>query len=99
MIDSYFSTDLATAYRAEWCTGKRLSHAKAYHCCYCSSYYIQKAKNQKHIEKCLGVPGVVYNFTNQNLVSFEDNIGNKVDLPLVAYMDFETTVPVECSQI
>ena len=99
MIDSYFSTDLATVYRAEWCTGKRLRHAKAYHCCYCSSYHIQKARNQKHIEKCLGVPGVVYNFTNQNLVSFEGNICNKVDLPLVAYMDFETTVTVECSQI
>ena len=26
---------------------------------------------------------------------FDDNIGNKGDLPLVAYMDFETTAPAE----
>ena len=28
-------------------------------------------------------------------MSFEDNIGNKGDLLLVAYMDFETTAPAE----
>ena len=33
----------------------------------------------------------MYNFTNQNLVNFEDNIG---DLPQ-AYMNFETAVPAE----
>ena len=43
----------------------------------------------------MGIPGVLYNFNNQNLVNFEGNIGNKGDLPLVAYMDFETTAPVE----
>ena len=55
---------------------------------------IQKARYQKHIQKYLGTPGVVYNFTNQNLVNFEDNIGNKGDLPQV-YMKFETAVPAE----
>ena len=56
--------------------------------------YIQKARYQKHIQKYLGTPGVVYNFTKQNLVNFEDNIGNKGDLPQ-AYMNFETAVPAE----
>ena len=28
-------------------------------------------------------------------MSFEDNIGNKGDLPLVAYINFETTAPAE----
>ena len=37
----------------------------------------------------------MYNFTNQNLVSFEGNIGNKGNLALVASMDFETTAPAE----
>ena len=37
----------------------------------------------------------MHNFTNQNLVSFEGNIGNKGDLPLIAYMDFERTTPAE----
>ena len=39
----------------------------------------------------------MYNFTIQNIVSFDDNISNKRDLPLVAYMDFETTAPAENS--
>ena len=47
IIDCYFSTDLATAYRAKWSTGKSLRHAGAYHCYYCSSYYIQKAKTYR----------------------------------------------------
>ena len=95
IIDCYFSIDLASAYRPEWSTGKSLRHARAYQCYYCSSYYIQKARYQKYIEKCSGIPGVVYNFTNQNPVSFEGKIGNKGNLPLVAYMDFETTAPAE----
>ena len=95
IIDCYFSIDLASTYRSEWSTGKSLRHARAYQFYYCSSYYIQKARYQKHIEKCSGIPGIVYNFTNQNLVSFEVNIGNKGDLPLVAYMDFETTPSVK----
>ena len=95
IIDCYFSTDLATAYRAEWSTGKNKRHARAFQCYYCNAYYIQKMRFQKHIEKCSGIPGVVYKFTNKNLVSFEDNIGNKGDLPLVVYLDFEATAPAD----
>ena len=95
VIDCYFPIDLASACRAEWSTGKSLRHPRAYQCycyCYCyyCSYYIQKTRDQKHIEKCSGIPGVAYNFTNQNLVSFQESIGNKGDLPLVAYMNSET---------
>ena len=93
IIDFYFSIDLASAYRAEYSTGKSLRHARAYQCYYCSSYYIKKARYRKHIEKCSAILGVVYNFTNRNLVSFEDNIGNKGDLPLIPYIDFEFSHP------
>ena len=62
---------------------------------YCNSYYVQKARYQTHIEKRSEIPGVVYNFTNQNLVTFEDKIGSKGDLPLVVYMDFEATAPAD----
>ena len=47
------------------------------------------------MEHCSGVPGIVYNFDNQNLVTFEDNLGYKGDLPEVAYIDFETTAPTD----
>ena len=45
------------------------------------------------MEHCSGVPGIVYNFNNQNLVIFEANLGYKGNLPVVAYIDFETTAP------
>ena len=94
IIDCYFSTDLSAAYRVEWSVGKNIRHARTFQCYHCNAYYIQKdIKNiLKNVQK---IPGVVYNFTSQNPVSFEDNIGNKGDLPLVAYMDFETTAPAE----
>ena len=85
---------LVTAYRAEFYASEK-RHTRVFQCYYCNSYYVQKVRYQKHIEKCSGVPGIVYNFINENLVSLEDNIGDKEDLPLVAYMDFETTAPAE----
>ena len=60
-----------------------------------AAHITSKMQDIKNIGKCLGIPGVVYNFTNQNIVSFEDNIGSKGDLPLVAYMNFETIAPVD----
>ena len=81
---------LLSAIRAEFYAGKK-RHTSTFQCYYCSSYYVQKGRYQKHIEKCSGILGIVYNFTNQNVASFAETIGNKGDLPLVVYMDFETT--------
>ena len=45
------------------------------------------------MENCSGVPAVIYNFHTQSLISFEDNLHAKGDLPCVIYFDFETTAP------
>ena len=34
---------------------------------------------------------MVYNFNNQNLVTFEENLKHKGDLPMVVYLCYETT--------
>ena len=47
------------------------------------------------MENCSGVPGVIYNFNTQSLISFEDNFHAKGDLPFVIYFDFETTAPTD----
>ena len=44
---------------------------------------------------CSERPGVVYNFNNQNLISYEDHFYGKGDVPLVIYFDFETTAPTD----
>ena len=47
------------------------------------------------MEHCSGFSGIVYNFNNQNLVTFEDNLGYKGNFPVIAYIDFETAAPTD----
>ena len=47
------------------------------------------------MENCTGKPGVIYNFNNQCLISYQDNFKNKGDLPFIIYFDFETTAPTD----
>ena len=47
------------------------------------------------MENCSGKPGVVYNFNNQCLISYQDNFRAKRDVPFVVYLDFETTAPAD----
>ena len=47
------------------------------------------------MEKCSGVPAVIYNFNTQGLINFEDSFHAKGDLPFVIYFDFETTAPTD----
>ena len=44
---------------------------------------------------CSGRPGFVYNFNNQNLISYEDNFHAKGDFPFIVYFDFETFAPTD----
>lgn len=37
------------------------------------------------------MPGIIYKFENQKLVTFEDNLKYMGDLPFDAYFDFKTT--------
>ena len=52
-------------------------------------------KHKRHIEICAGIPGIVYNFNNQNLVTFEENLKDKGDLPMVVYCDYKTTATTD----
>ena len=51
--------------------------------------------HKSHINRCSGAPGVIYNFNNQNLISYQDNFQAKGDILFVIYFDFETTVPTD----
>ena len=54
-----------------------------------------KKKFEIHIKCCSGKPGIVCDFNIQNVVSFEDNLKYKGDIPLCAYAGFETTAPTD----
>ena len=47
------------------------------------------------MENCSGRPGVVYNFNNQNLISYQNNFRAKYDIPFAIYFDFETAAPTD----
>lgn len=47
------------------------------------------------MENCTGLPGLIYQFDSQNLVTFEDNLKYKSDMLVVAYINFETTTPTD----
>ena len=91
----FFSEDISKAYSSPYSKGKKgITRAhKCYQYHYCNKLFIQEIRQKRHIENCSGRIGVVYNFNNQNLISYKDNVHAKGDVPFVVYFDFETTAP------
>ena len=94
-INCFFSNEMHFAYRSTFSEGNRIKHSSAWQCHYCSNYYAKKSKFGKHLEDCSGQPGIVCDFDIQNLVTYEYDIKYKSNIPLVAYIDFETTPPTD----
>ena len=63
---------------------------KCYECYYCNKFFIRADRQEIHSKNCSGIPGVIYNFNNQDLISYQDNFNAKGDVPFVVYFDFET---------
>ena len=61
-------------------------HSFAFECYFCGKVFARADRQKRHVENCSGIPGIVYNFSNQNLVTFEDNLKYKGDLPMVIYL-------------
>ena len=49
----------------------------------------------RHIESCTGWPDFVYNFNTRSLLTLEENLKLKRNIPLMAYIDFETTATTD----
>ena len=73
----------------------KIKHCSAWQCYFCSNYYARKDEFDCHFENCTDRPGYVYNFNKHNLLTFEENLKYKHDIPLVAYIGFETTAPTD----
>ena len=74
---------------------KKLDMDRLSNVIFCCNYYGRKDKFDRHIENCTGRTGYVHNFNIQNLLTFEENLKFKCDIPLTAYIDFETTAPTD----
>ena len=94
----YFSDDISKAYTNLYSKPNQMKRAnKSYQCYYCNKFFIRSDKHQSHINNCSGAPGVVYNFNNQNLISYQDNFHAKADIPFVIFFDYETTASTDNS--
>ena len=90
----FFSDNMSKAYSYLYSIGEKMKRAhKCYQCYYCNKFFIREDRQKIHSKNCSGIPGVIYNFNNQNLISYQDNFNGKVDVPFVVYFDFETTAP------
>ena len=93
----YFTTDISLAYSAYYLRASKKKRAtKVQLCHYCNHFFAHNQKKfERHLKHCSGKPGVIHNFTNQSLVSYEDNFKAKGDLPFYVYFDFKTTAPTD----
>ena len=97
IINCYFTDKIHLAYRTTYNDGTKnaLKHTSAFRCYFCTKFFCRKERFEKHLERCNGKPGFVYNFDTQNVFTFEENLKLKHDIPLTAYIDFETTAPTD----
>ena len=85
IINCYFSNKINLAFRSTFSENGILRHGTAVQCHFCSNYYRRKGKYDHHLDSCKSKPGW------QSLITFEENLKYKSDIPLTAYIDFETT--------
>ena len=64
---------------------------EVHQCYYCNKCFLTETRQKRYIQNCTGKPGIVHNFNNQCLISYQGNFGKKGNLPFVIYFDFETT--------
>ena len=99
VVKCFVSSDMSKSFRYSFTSENSVRHATTgqvvYECYYCQKYMRDKGKFNKHVKVCSGKPGVIYNFNTQNLVTYENNIKYKGDLPMTFYFDFETTAPTD----
>ena len=91
----FFCRRINMAYITTFNENEKIRQGTSFQCYFCSNYYGKKDKFDRHIENCTGRPGYEYNFNMQNLLTFEENNKFKHDIPLTAYINFETTAPTD----
>ena len=91
-VDYYLTSYMRNAYRVVRSKGKRSLEATTAEQCYvCDKFFIQRKSLENHLKFCSSMPGLVYKFQNQNIISFEDNVKFMGEFPFAVYFDFETT--------
>ena len=99
ILNCFFTEKLHLAYKAlynETTKWDKLKSTCAFQCYFCGKFWVRKIRLDAHMKNCVGKPGFVYNFQTRNLLTYEENIKLKRDVPLTTYIDFETTAATDC---
>ena len=99
IIDCFFTDRLHLAFKAlynETTDWKKIKSCCAFECYFCGRFFTRPPRRDLHLKHCVGQPGFVYNFQTRNLLTYEENLKFKRDVPLTCYIDFETTAPTDC---
>ena len=91
----YFSNKKFLEYRTTYERGGSIK--QTFECHYCSSHCMRKNRYKKRVKSFSSILGVLYNFNTQSLVSFEENLKYKDDLPFAGYCAFDGMTTSECS--
>ena len=86
IIDCYFSLLMRNAYRLT--SEKRIDKMLARPT---NKFLIERKSLQRHMNVSGSMPGLLYRFENQNILTFLDNTKFMGDVPFSNYFDFETT--------
>ena len=81
----FFTSQINLVYTSTFSVNQKTEHSTAYQCYFCSNYYGRKDKFDRHFENCTGKLGYVYNFNIQNILTFEENLKFKRDIPLTQH--------------
>ena len=91
LVNCFLSAKLNPMFRVSCSDGSKSNKVKrstAWQCYFCLNYYAPKERYDHHIKNCAGCCCCVYNFNTQSLLTFEENLKFKGDIPLVPYIDF-----------
>lgn len=94
-INCLFSKQIHLANIATFSEEEKKMHCNASACSYSSNHYSRRDKLERHMVNCAWQPGTICDFNILNLVTFQDNIKYKGDIPLLALIDFETNSPAD----
>ena len=69
----------------------KLAPSTADQCYACNKFFIERKSLERHLNSYVHMPGLVYNFENQIIQMFFDNVKFMGDLSFAIYFGFETT--------
>ena len=97
IINCYFSNQINLSLVGSWLINNKSKKkwSSAWQCYFYSNYFAKNSRFDSHIKHCTGQPGIIYNFHAKILVTFGDYIKYKGDIPLSAYIGYETNSPAE----